>query len=211
MDARTSSQDGAPRYRFPMPDDLYQLRVSLIDIEPTIWQRLLVPKDITLPSLHSILQAVMGWTGSHLHQFKVGEVCFAEPNVDADPGPIDHARVTVSQLLPRSGTSCIYEYDFGDGWEHLIELEGEVPPATVTEPVPRCVAGARACPPEDCGGPPGYAQLLAALGDPDHEEHAQYAAWLSREFDPEAFGVELVNRRLAGLAGRRSTTRARRR
>lgn len=207
MHVRAPGHEGTPRFRFPLPDDLYQIRVSLLDVEPTVWRRLLVPKSVTLPRLHTTLQAVMGWSGSHLHQFKAGEVCFGEPSTDLDPGPIDHARITVSQLLPRTGTTCTYEYDFGDGWEHLVELEEEVPAASVTEPVPRCLAGARACPPEDCGGPPGYAELLAALRDPTRADHEEYASWAPRPFDPDAFGIDLVNRRLARFARRPASGR----
>jgi hypothetical protein len=114
--------------RFRQPDDVFQLRVTLIDIAPPIWRRVLVPQDISLPNLHGILQAAMGWTDSHLHQFKVGDVHFAEPSdEDYEPVPIDYRRIALNQVTRHKGSTCIYEYDFGDGWEHLIELEDEVP------------------------------------------------------------------------------------
>ncbi len=191
-----------PRLRFSQPDDIFQLRVSLLDIDPQIWRRLLVPQDLTLPRLHSVLQVVMGWTDSHLHQFKVGDVYFAEPHEELEPGPIDYRRIALNKIAPRRGSTCIYEYDFGDGWEHLIEVEDDLPVETVTVPVPRCLAGERACPPEDCGGPGGYAEFLEALQDPHHPEHDEYLEWVGRDFDPEAFDLERVNRILARYAPR---------
>lgn len=147
--------------------------------------------------LHTILQVVMGWTDSHLHQFKVGDVCFAEPHKEFVPGPIDSRQITLNQIAPRRGSTCIYEYDFGDSWEHLIEVEDELPVERMTAPVPRCIGGERACPPEDCGGPHGYAELLDAIGDPRHPEHDGSVEWAGPEFDPEAFNVDQINRILA--------------
>ncbi len=199
---------GAQGARFSLPDDVFQLRVSLIGIEPPIWRRLLVPQDVTLPRLHTILQVMMGWTNSHLHQFRVGDVTFAEPHDDFGPSPIDHRRVTLNQIAPRRGSTCTYEYDFGDGWNHLIEVEDELPAETVTTPVPRCLGGERACPPEDCGGPYGYADLLEAVADPKHPEHDTYLEW-AEGFDSERFDVDGVNRILEGFAPRKREPRVR--
>lgn len=193
--------------RFPLPDDIFQLRVTLLGVEPPIWRRLLVPQDLTLPRLHAVLQVVMGWTNSHLHQFKVGDVHFAEPHQELEPGPVDHRRVTLNQIAPRRGSTCVYQYDFGDSWEHLIEVEDELAAETVTAPVPRCLGGERACPPEDCGGPYGYAEFLQAIRDPGHPEHAGSLEWAGHDFDPEAFDPEGVNGVLSRYAaGRRSRT-----
>ncbi len=188
--------------RFPLPDDVFQLRVSLIDVEPPVWRRLLVAQDVTLPRLHSILQAVMGWTNSHLHQFKVGDVCFAEPQNEFEPGPIDYRRIALNQIAPRRGSTCVYEYDFGDSWEHFIEVEDELPTDTVRGPVPRCLGGERACPPEDCGGPLGYAEFLEAIRNPQHPEHDDYLGRADAEFDPERFHVDRVNRALSRYSTR---------
>lgn len=202
LDGRTRvPRDGATP-RFSQPDDIFQVRVTLVDVEPPIWRRLLVPQGLTLPRLHAVLQVVMGWTNSHLYQFKVGDVCFAEPHEEFEPGPIDNRRITLNQIAPRRGLTCIYEYDFGDGWEHLIEVEDELPVETVAGQVPRCVGGTRACPPEDCGGPYGFAEFLQAIRNPDHPEHDGYLEWAGREFDPEAFDLEGVNRVLARYARR---------
>ena len=198
--ARRSTPARGPR--FPLPDDIFQLRVSLIDVEPLIWRRLLVAKDVTLPRLHPILQAAMGWTNSHLHQFRLGDVSFAEPHPDYEPGPIDYRNIRLNQIAPRRGSTCIYEYDFGDGWEHLLEVEDELPIDTVRDPVPRCLGGARACPPEDCGGPFGYAEFLEAIRNPKHPEHDHMLEWADPEFDPERFDPDRVNRGLARYATR---------
>jgi Plasmid pRiA4b ORF-3-like protein len=203
MNARPTDQ----AMRFPQPDDVLQLRVSLLEVEPAIWRRLLVPQDVLLPHFHAILQVCMGWQNSHLHQFKVGHVRFGEPDREFEPGPIDYRRISLNQILTRRGSSCVYEYDFGDGWEHLIELEEELPSADVTARLPHCLGGARACPPEDCGGPHGYSELLSALRDPGHKDHLAMLQWAGGSFDPEAFDIDRVNRllsRFASRPGRRS-------
>jgi hypothetical protein len=104
--------------------------------------------------------------------------------------------------LPGCGATCIYDYDFGDGWEHLIEVEAEVPNENVTVHVPRCLGGEPACPPDDCGGPHGYAHFVEAIRDSEHEEHNDYVQWLGGAFDPEAFDLGGVNRTLSRLAAR---------
>ncbi len=166
---------------------------------------MLVPQHILLPQLHQVLQAVMGWTDSHLHQFRVGDVRLAEPNGgDFDPLPIDYRTIALNQIARYPTSTCVYDDDFGDGWEHLIEVENELPIETVTGSLPQCLGGERACPPEDCGGPHGYAQLLAALVDPRHHEHDDYGTWVGGAFDPERFDADSVNRLLALREGRPS-------
>lgn len=193
------------------PDDVYQLKVSLLDLEPSIWRRLLVAQDVRLPRLHNILQVVMGWTNSHLHQFRVGDVRFGEPDHEFEPSPIDYATIQLNQIAPRIGSKCLYEYDFGDGWEHLIEVEDSLPVEAITDPLPRCLDGERACPPEDVGGPPGYTDFLAALADMDHPEHERWRSWVGEGFDPAAFDLTRTNRLLASYVPRRPGTSARRR
>lgn len=190
----------ATRFRFRQPDDVFQLGVRLVDSEPAVWRRLLVDQDVLLPQLHRILQAAVGWTDSHLHQFLVGDLRFGEPDDELSPGPIDYRRISLNQVLPRQGATLIYEYDFGDSWEHLIELEDELDRDSVVGPLPRCLDGARACPPEDCGGIHGYNLLLEAVRDPRHPEHDSYVSWVGGEFDPEAFDADIVTERLAATA-----------
>lgn len=192
------------QYRFPKPDDIFQLYVTLMGVEPAIWRRLLVAQDVTLPRFHAILQDAMGWTNSHLHAFKVGDVEFAEPDPDfGHVQPISHRRIRLNQILNHPGSTCVYEYDFGDGWEHLIKLEQEVPADEVTTQVPCCLDGERACPPEDVGGTGGFADFLVALQDPGHPEHDQNRAWVGPHYDPEAFDPNDVNVLLSVYAGRR--------
>lgn len=190
---------GRPEARFSQPDDVFQLSVCLLEVEPTIWRRILIPQDIPLPRFHAVLQIVMGWSDSHLHQFRVGELRFGEPTTEFERGPIDHRRITLNQILPRRGATCIYEYDFGDGWEHLIELEEELPAQAVAARLPHCLTGERACPPEDCGGPHGYVDFLSAIQDLGHPEHHAYLEWAGGSFDPEAFDLDRANRLLRRL------------
>jgi hypothetical protein len=132
MDCVPPSPENQSRPRVRRPDDVFQLRISLLAIEPPIWRRILVPPDLPLPRLHRIIQISMGWTDTHLYQFKVGKVCFGEPGNEYATGLVDHRRIPLNQILPRRGATCIYEYDLGDGWEHLIELEDVVPAESVT-------------------------------------------------------------------------------
>jgi len=192
-------------HRFRLPDDVFQLRVSLVDSEPVIWRRVLVDQDVLLPRLHKILQAVMGWTDSHLHQFTVAGLSFAEPDEESSPEPIDYRHIALNQILPAKGATCIYEYDFGDSWDHLVELEDELARETVSGPLPTCVDGARACPPEDCGGLHGYELFLQAIADSEHPEHDDYVRWAGGDFDPEAFDVAAANKLLIATGRPRRT------
>ena len=150
-----------------------------------------VPSHITLAKLHRIIQAAMGWYDSHLHQFIVGESYYAMPSIDefSELGLKDEKKAWLNQVLSKPKKKIVYEYDFGDGWEHTIVLEKILQPDPSVR-YPRFVAGARACPPEDCGGTGGYENFLAAIRDPDHEEHDECLEWIGGEFDPEKFDLE---------------------
>jgi hypothetical protein len=170
---------------------IYQLKITLKYIRPPIWRRIEVPSDVTLPQLHLVLQAAMGWTNSHLHQFRVGKTYYGNSDV-GEFGELnlkDETKLRLSKLLTKPKQKIVYEYDFGDGWEHEILLEKALPRDSRVR-YPRCLGGARACPPEDCGGIGGYANFLAAIRDPDHEEHEEYLEWIGGEFDPGEFDVE---------------------
>lgn len=171
------------------------LKVSLLDVKPTVWRRFAVPASVTLPRLHTVLQDVMGWFECHLHQFFFGEECYGPTDPDWPSDMVEEKGRRLSRLLEKSGGKFIYEYDFGDGWRHVVKLVEEVDAATLDQ-LPTCLAGARACPPEDCGGPWGYAEFLAAIGDPRHAEHKSYLEWIGGEFDPEAFDPEQANAQL---------------
>ncbi|MBN9519479.1 plasmid pRiA4b ORF-3 family protein [bacterium] len=179
----------ASRHPARAADLLYQFKIKLLDIEPAIWRRVLVP-DCTLDVLHEYIQAAFGWENCHLHQFEIGGVRYAPPEpvgMGFDMETEDESAAVLSGLLPKTKRKArwVYEYDFGDGWRHEVLFEG-VPPAHPKAKYPQCVEGARACPPEDCGGPWGYADFLAAVSDPEHEQHEEMLEWRG-PFDPEAF------------------------
>jgi len=132
-------------------DAIYRLKVSLRGIRPPIWRRFQVPADMTLRKLHDCLQEVMGWTDSHLHQFEAGGVIYGTPDADFGVATINETRARLEQVLRRPKDRLTYEYDFGDGWEHDVVLEGILPPAPAAR-YPIVEDGKRACPPEDCGG-----------------------------------------------------------
>ena len=175
---------------------IHQIKVTLRNIDPPIWRRIQVKSDIRLDKLHDLLQIVMGWNNEHLHGFRVGRKSYGIPAAFSDD-TIDERKARLDEVA-KNGGKLIYEYDFGDSWEHELEIE------TVLEPEPGvhypvCLAGARACPPEDCGGFPGYERLLDALRDPANEEYAEQLEWLG-DFDPEAFDLDKVNVHLGNRA-----------
>jgi len=178
-------------------ESVYQIKVTLKDIQPPIWRRVQVPSNISLNKLHRILQAVMPWDDYHLHQFIIGGVNYGEPDPDDDFGfELKSDRTAkLRQVASVAGARFIYEYDFGDGWEHKILIEKVLPPETGVR-YPICLGGKRACPPEDCGGIPGYARFLEAIRNPEHEEHDELLQWAGGSFDPEAFDLDEINRAL---------------
>jgi hypothetical protein len=170
------------------PRAMYQLKVTLSDIRPPIWRRLEVRSDLTLARLHDAIQDAMGWTDSHLHQFECEGELFGIPS-DDDWGDIQsERRVRVGELLQHPKQQLEYVYDFGDNWRHRVVLEKVLPaPAGKKASEPRCTGGRRACPPEDCGGVPGYRHLLRVLANPRDPERTEMLEWVGGHFDPEAF------------------------
>lgn len=169
----------------------YQIRVTLTYTQPPIWRRLRVPARTSLARLHKALQLAMGWGDYHLYLFHVGGKDYGVPDPDWDD-VLDSRKMTLDKVFDGGRKSFIYEYDMGDSWEHEIRLL-----RTVDEDGPfECVAGARACPPEDCGGTPGYYELLRKLSDPDNPEHDDIIEWVGGEFDPSVFDIAAVNRAL---------------
>ncbi|MBI2844333.1 MAG: plasmid pRiA4b ORF-3 family protein [Armatimonadetes bacterium] len=179
---------------------IYQLKITLKYISPPIWRRVLVKNDITLTKLHRIIQVVMGWTDSHLHEFRTKDgVAYGVPHDEGFFfGPRVHSEsgARLHDVLTEEREGMLYTYDFGDSWEHSVVLEKVLP----VEPglhYPVCIKGKRAGPPEDVGGMPGYEEFVEAMADPEHEEHEDYAEWIGEEeFDSEAFDIEGVNARL---------------
>lgn len=174
----------------------YQLKITLQEVEPPVWRRLLVPAHFTLERLHTVIQKAMGWTDSHLHEFTVRGQRYGEPDPEEPDASLrPEWMVTLLKALPAEGLRFEYLYDFGDGWTHEVLVETiEVPQKELRYPV--CLAGERRCPPEDCGGPGGYAELLEAMRDPNHPQHDDMLEWIGGAFDPEAFDLAAVNRKL---------------
>jgi hypothetical protein len=177
---------------------IYQLKVVLLGSEPPVWRRLQVPGDATLDWLHAVLQVAIGWTNSHLHQFRVGEDCYSDTRhnfaeYEGDPEILEARKFTLRQIAPREEDAFGYQYDFGDSWEHEITVEKVLPPDAAAATTALCLGGARAGPPEDCGGVWGYADLLKILESRKHPEHKSMKEWLGRPFDAEAFDVAKAN------------------
>lgn len=180
--------------------EVYQIKVSLKEISPLIWRRIQVTGDTTLNKLHRIMQLVMGWQDYHLHQFIIRGRYYGQPAMDETWDDLtekdqDDKKVRLNHVVLREKTRFIYEYDFGDGWEHEVLIEKILPRGKGMR-YPVCVAGERACPPEDCGGIRGYADLLRVIRNPRHREHKRMLEWVGGSFDPEAFDVGEVNREL---------------
>lgn len=187
--------------------NIYQFKISLKGTKPKIWRRIQVSATYTFEDLHVAIQNAMGWDGGHLHQFdmkhpRTGEkVSIGQPAPDYGFGygfgpeviPEDNAKITSYFLEPKN--KAVYLYDFGDGWHHDVVLEKIMPPEANVE-YPRCVAGKRACPPEDCGGIWGYAELLKIIADPEHAEYKEKMEWLEDigrdDFDPDEFDPKSV-------------------
>ena len=175
---------------------IYQIKVTLKGSKPPIWRRILVASDTRLGKLHRILQDVMGWTDSHLHQFIVGQTYYGVPDPDFDLDVRSERTVPLNRVLQEPKDKIIYEYDFGDSWEHELLLEKVLPPDPEAR-YPLCLTGKRACPPEDCGGVWGYAEFLEAITSSEHEEHETMLEWIGGRFDAEEFDVDEVNSSLA--------------
>lgn len=181
-----------PEKNSTVASGVHQIKVTLRGVKPPVWRRVLVPSDFSLRKLHSVLQIVMGWMDSHLYEFTAGRMNFGDPDEDT-PWDLRSARTAkLASILPTKGSKLLYMYDFGDGWEHDIVVEA-ILPRTEGVRYPACVAGKRACPPEDCGGPYGYIELLEALGDPEHPEHDEKVDWIGDDLDPEAFDLDEIN------------------
>ncbi|MFC1717739.1 plasmid pRiA4b ORF-3 family protein [Candidatus Poribacteria bacterium] len=174
---------------------VYQMKVTLLDIRPPIWRRFLVTSDRTLYRLHLILQSIMGWENYHLYRFTIDGIRFGEPDEEYEPD-IKHTRRTkLRNVIDAENQKIFYTYDYGDSWEHEILVE-KILPMKPGSQYPICLEGERACPPEDCGGTPGYGRLLEIIQNPDDEEYEHIMLWLGGYFDPEVFDLQEVNREL---------------
>lgn len=183
---------------------IYQLKVTLLHSQPPIWRRVQVESGVTLDRLHDTLQVVMGWTNSHLHGFRLSQPGQRGPRRRLLPlESADEKATRLGDLLRRPKDWCVYDYDFGDSWEHEVLLE-EVVPRSSAARYPMVLAGRGACPPEDVGGLPGYYHFLKVIKDPKHPEHEDMREWAGKDFDPAAFDAQEVNRAFHGGWGPRS-------
>ncbi len=162
---------------------VYQLKVVLEDIRPALWRRFQVLGNTTLAQLHQVLQITMGWEDYHLHRFSLSE----------------DESLCLDQLSLDESCTFSYVYDFGDEWVHQITVE-KLTPLQTEQPHLTCLAGKRACPPEDCGGSWGYTALLKTLQNPRHPEYSERKEWIGREFNPEMFNLNEVSKQLEPLA-----------
>jgi hypothetical protein len=190
-----------------------RLKITLDAVKPAVLRRSEAPFDIRLDRLHLTIQAGLGWTNSHLYEIRAGDAGWSTlyPEADWPEDFLDARKARLNKVIEDVGTQTLrYIYDFGDGWEHTIKME------QLTEPepgalYPRLIAATGRCPPEDCGGPWGYAEFLDAIRDPAHERHAELKEWIGCDFDPDHVDSEELAANVAMLAKRWPRTPARRR
>ncbi|MCL5275037.1 MAG: plasmid pRiA4b ORF-3 family protein [Chloroflexi bacterium] len=189
------------------PAEIARLKVTLRGSKPPIWRRIEAPSNIRLDKLHDVLQIIMGWKYAHLHQFivnahdRTNTVFYGAIDSDMGFNQFDdlnmrnESKARLNEILTAPKSRIIYEYDFGDSWEHDIVLEKLLPPEPGVK-YPRCIAGKRNGPPEDVGGIWGYAHLLDAITHPASSDDRELIEWVGGDFDPEAFDLEAINARL---------------
>ncbi len=190
------------------------LKITLDDVQPTVTRRIEVPLDIKLADLHLVIQAAMPWDNYHLYEFRARDRRWGLPQPGFDwpdmPRVLSAKGSSLSDLVDSTGAKTFkYLYDFGDGWEHKVKIEKVCEPTSGVA-CPRLIDAAGRCPPEDVGGPWGYAEYLEAMADPNHERHAEMVEWRGPDFDPNIVDVAGIERQLAKLAKRLSRSRSRR-
>jgi hypothetical protein len=190
-----------------MPE-IARLKITLDSVEPTVMRRIEAPVDIRLDDLHLAIQMAMPWENYHLYEFRVGRTLswgIPDPDVHGfspDDEQLDAAKATLADLLDQAGRKAFkYVYDFGDDWEHSIKVEA-IAEGAAGVAYPRLIAAQGACPPEDVGGPWGYADYLEAIADPKHKCHAEMIEWSGPGFDPAVVDETAIQKSLAALANR---------
>lgn len=176
---------------------VYQFKITLKGIKPPIWRRIQIPETYTFWALHVAIQDAMGWGDYHLHEFEAVDpstglkVNIGIPDEEFGREILPEWKQKITDYFSMENQSANYVYDFGDNWEHKIQLE-KILPRDENIQYPVCTAGKRACPPEDCGGVWGYEEFLEAIRDPQHEQHEEMLEWIGGKFDPEHFDPEEV-------------------
>ena len=178
-------------------DPVLQVRITLSYVDdPPVWRQVLIPAAYPLSRVHRVIQAAMGWEDCHLHVFQIGKTSYG-PDPEGELGYADETQARLADVA-RVRTRIGYEYDFGDGWEHELVVEAR----TVAEDgqaYPACIAGEGACPPEDCGGVYGFAELKEVLAGPDSEERDEMREWIGGDFDPAHFDLAVANAAVAAV------------
>ncbi len=191
--ANSKKKRGGPRH--VEDEGVFRLRVTLDGIEPPIYRRLLVPAEVRLDELSQILLDAMGWQGGHLHRFQQGAAYYSNTEFELEEAE-DESKYSLGEIVSKEGDKFEFEYDFGDGWVHRVVVEDLCPTEDGIH-YPVCLDGARACPPEDCGGVGGYEDLVAAMKQPRHPRREQILESLgSTPFDADAFDLKEINDRL---------------
>ena len=180
---------------------MFTFHIKLIGTVPLVTRTFKVSSESSIYVLHHIIQVVMGWNNYHLYQFEVGDLVIADKRLwdEDEMGPITDAKeVSVGEVFTEVGTTAVYEYDFGDGWMHHLELvDRSIHPTQ--EVLPLVISGENACPPEDCGGIHGYKELLEVLKNPKHPEYRETKVWVGTKFNPTNFSVDVCNKVLGKL------------
>jgi hypothetical protein len=175
-------------------------KIELDDTDPKVTRSFKVSPNTTMYELHHIIQIVMGWTNSHIYQFNVGKQVIADTRlVDDELGPVTDVKgVTLTEVFSKVGTVVGYEYDFGDGWKHHLELV-DISTHTFDEALPKIIGGEYACPPEDCGGRYGYRELKEILLNPKHPEYESTIVWVGPKFNPMVCDFNSIQQGLGKL------------
>ena len=179
---------------------ILQLRVEIVGIEPPIWRTVEVPEAMTLAGFHSVLQTLMDWHDAHLWIFEANGRCYQAPDPEFEPSdqPSGDPKTTcLREVLPTKGAALLYTYDMGDNWDVDVRLLDASPPVDGLR-YPHCLAGARCGPLEDCGGIPGYEELIEARRNPKRRGARELLKWAGKGWDPEAFDLAALNKALAG-------------
>jgi Plasmid pRiA4b ORF-3-like protein len=197
--ARAVAAPEVPERRVPI--EICQFKITLLDVLPLVWRRIQVQNWCSLDTLHEHIQNAMGWADTHPHHFVIDGILYGSSSVLGDTFKERHYWRTSSthlkDVLPQDSSRFRfeYEYDFESAWRHEILFEGR-PPADEKRHYPLCVEGQRACPPEDVGGPAGYADFLRVIIDPNNPQHLETRQRLGRPFHPDAFDPEAVSRNM---------------
>jgi len=176
---------------------MYQLKITINEITPPIWRRLLVSENITLYKLHHIIQETFGWTNSHLYFFGDINSKIGDPVIWDDKETTPDDLIKIRDVLVPENPTLLYTYDIGDNWVHTVALEKVLPEMKTQR---KCIGGERRCPPEDCGGIPGYCQMLETLKHPGTKEYREMVKWLDGKIDPEFIDIRMINAHLGLLS-----------